>query len=214
MKICETGRSMIEMLGVLAIIGVLSVGSLAGYSKMMSQYKIDASLEYVGMIVSKISAYGTNADSYEGLTNYTAYKLNAIPSDMLVEYNDNNKTATLTNPFGGGANIKASTLANSNTGDNQAYVVILTGLTEEACVALGSGAWKNVRNSSFIGLGVGTKQDDIEKKLYMNCSNATDNSTYSVACSGESGSLPMDMGNATAACSCPGSNCVFMMKFY
>ena len=32
MKINESGRSMIEMLGVLAIIGVLSVGGIAGYS--------------------------------------------------------------------------------------------------------------------------------------------------------------------------------------
>ncbi len=30
-----TGRSMVEMLGVLAIIGVLSVGAIAGYSKAM-----------------------------------------------------------------------------------------------------------------------------------------------------------------------------------
>ena len=31
----QNGRSMIEMLGVLAIIGVLSVGGIAGYSKAM-----------------------------------------------------------------------------------------------------------------------------------------------------------------------------------
>ena len=35
------GRSMIEMLGVLAIIGVLSVGGIAGYSKAMEKYKIN-----------------------------------------------------------------------------------------------------------------------------------------------------------------------------
>ena len=35
------GRSMIEMLGVLAIIGVLSVGGIAGYSKAMLMYKMD-----------------------------------------------------------------------------------------------------------------------------------------------------------------------------
>ena len=34
------GRSMIEMLGVLAIIGVLSVGGIAGYSKAMEMWKI------------------------------------------------------------------------------------------------------------------------------------------------------------------------------
>ena len=31
----QIGRSMVEMLGVLAIIGVLSVGGIAGYSKAM-----------------------------------------------------------------------------------------------------------------------------------------------------------------------------------
>ncbi len=39
--VCSVGRSMIEMLGVLAIIGVLSVGGIAGYSKAMEMWKID-----------------------------------------------------------------------------------------------------------------------------------------------------------------------------
>ena len=34
----QSGRSMIEMLGVLAIIGVLSVGGISGYSKAMAKY--------------------------------------------------------------------------------------------------------------------------------------------------------------------------------
>ena len=34
-----SGRSMIEMLGVLAIIGVLSVGGIAGYYKAMEKFK-------------------------------------------------------------------------------------------------------------------------------------------------------------------------------
>lgn len=37
----QYGRSMIEMLGVLAIIGVLSVGGLAGYSKAIEMWKIN-----------------------------------------------------------------------------------------------------------------------------------------------------------------------------
>ena len=39
--ICCVGRSMIEMLGVLAIIAVLSVGGIAGYSKALDMYKIN-----------------------------------------------------------------------------------------------------------------------------------------------------------------------------
>ena len=39
------GRSMIEMLGVLAIVGVLSVGGIAGYSKAMEKWKIDKMID-------------------------------------------------------------------------------------------------------------------------------------------------------------------------
>ena len=63
----ETGRSMIEMLGVLAIIGVLSIGGLSGYTRAMRMNKINNAIEYMnrawvefkakkaaGQIVSKV----------------------------------------------------------------------------------------------------------------------------------------------------------------
>ena len=40
----ESGRSMVEMLGVLAIIGVLSVGGIAGYTMAMNKYKANENL--------------------------------------------------------------------------------------------------------------------------------------------------------------------------
>ncbi len=47
MKKIESGRSMIEMLGVLAIIGVLSIGGLAGYTMAMNRYRANNILDYV-----------------------------------------------------------------------------------------------------------------------------------------------------------------------
>ena len=47
----EKGRSMIEMLGVLAIVGVLSVGGIAGYSKAMEMYKIDKALDEYNFLI-------------------------------------------------------------------------------------------------------------------------------------------------------------------
>ena len=46
-KITESGRSMTEMLGVLAIVGVLSVGGIAGYSKAMNQIKINKTISQI-----------------------------------------------------------------------------------------------------------------------------------------------------------------------
>ena len=45
MRVNEQGRSMIEMLGVLAIVGVLSVGGIAGYSKAMNKFKTNKQLQ-------------------------------------------------------------------------------------------------------------------------------------------------------------------------
>lgn len=42
---------MIEMLGVLAIVGVLSVGGISGYSKAMAKYKTDKLMNQVNEIV-------------------------------------------------------------------------------------------------------------------------------------------------------------------
>jgi len=43
----QTGRSMIEMLGVLAIIGVLSVGGLMGYQRAMNTHQANELVYYM-----------------------------------------------------------------------------------------------------------------------------------------------------------------------
>ena len=43
----QFGRSMIEMLGVLAIVGVLSVGGLAGYAKAMRTNRVNNAIDYM-----------------------------------------------------------------------------------------------------------------------------------------------------------------------
>ena len=46
-KKLESGRSMVEMLGVLAIIGVLSVGGIAGYSLSMRRHRANQIVDSV-----------------------------------------------------------------------------------------------------------------------------------------------------------------------
>ena len=52
----ESGRSMVEMLGVLAIIGVLSIGGIAGYTLSMRRYRansiVDAANKYAITVYS------------------------------------------------------------------------------------------------------------------------------------------------------------------
>ncbi len=55
-KKLESGRSMVEMLGVLAIIGVLSVGGIAGYSLSMRRHRANGALDFASKFA--VVAYG------------------------------------------------------------------------------------------------------------------------------------------------------------
>ncbi len=81
----ETGRSMVEMLGVLAIIGVLSVGAIAGYSKAMFKYKLNKQAQQLNTIINLMSRH---TKSFEGMENRTYLlpifsKINEIPKEMI-----------------------------------------------------------------------------------------------------------------------------------
>ena len=54
----EYGRSMIEMLGVLAIIGVLSIGGLAGYTMAMNRHRANQILDYVSRCAVASQTFG------------------------------------------------------------------------------------------------------------------------------------------------------------
>ncbi len=58
----QTGRSMVEMLGVLAIIGVLSVGAIAGYQKAMFKYKLNKLKNQIIQIVANIQTLYVSAN--------------------------------------------------------------------------------------------------------------------------------------------------------
>ena len=68
-KFMENGRSMIEMLGVLAIVGVLSVGGIAGYSKAMEQFRLNKVIgEYSMLIFGMLEHLDNFKNTQTGMT--------------------------------------------------------------------------------------------------------------------------------------------------
>ena len=53
--ISESGRSMTEMLGVLAVIGVLSIGGIQGYTYAMNKYRSNNILNEVNIASQDLS---------------------------------------------------------------------------------------------------------------------------------------------------------------
>ncbi|MDO4161730.1 MAG: hypothetical protein Q4D80_01835 [Pseudomonadota bacterium] len=84
------GRSMIEMLGVLAIIGVLSVGGIADYSKAMQRFKFNKWRQQIeDLIFSVKEAYRFGGRYGTGNENILPVlkDIGAVPQDMLDKNN-------------------------------------------------------------------------------------------------------------------------------
>ena len=80
-----SGRSMVEMLGVLAIIGVLSVGAISGYSKAMLKYKLNKQAGQLTTVFNAAAQYAgqfTFSNSSNNNITSTFIKLNLIPTEM------------------------------------------------------------------------------------------------------------------------------------
>ena len=79
----QSGRSMVEMLGVLAIIGVLSVGAIAGYSKAMFKYKLNKQTTQIGYILDYIIANQDALRKVPMQMRDILNKLGAVPNEMI-----------------------------------------------------------------------------------------------------------------------------------
>ena len=133
-KIEQSGRSMVEMLGVLAIIGVLSVGGISGYSKAMAKYKLTKAQDQLSMLLINIRTAFSGSSSYKELSNSTAVMLNIVPADML----PSGLAATdgkIMNAFSGAVTISE---ASNNA---QHFTITFAGLGRETCTSLASSDW-------------------------------------------------------------------------
>ena len=152
----QNGRSMIEMLGVLAIIGVLSVGGIAGYSKAMSKYRINKTIEQITLIAGNIRAFWGPQKNYDGVdcTCNSAgsncggqssndgcpivKKAKILPDEMITV--EGGKITSITNPFGYGADLYTDN--KSVKPDFQAFSLLYyIGDNAEACIELLSHDW-------------------------------------------------------------------------
>ena len=136
----QSGRSMVEMLGVLAIIGVLSVGGIAGYSKAMAKFKLSKAMDQVSMLVANIRTLYSGQRSYSGLNNKNAISFGVVPSEMA------SGTSTITNAFSSNVTVTAAGT------DDLHFTVKFEGLGKEACVSMTTADWGSGSGSGLVGI--------------------------------------------------------------
>ena len=234
-KKLESGRSMIEMLGVLAIIGVLSVGGIAGYSKAMNKFKTNKVADNVSMLVANTKTLYAQQNTYTGLNNENAVSMGIVPDELVVK-DAQGKYKSLVNAFNGPVSIAVSN--STAPGDEKAFIIEFDNLSKEACITLATNDWGSGYSSGLIALQVnnvaskkvpdtspgaaeGATKDESTNTLSgvyigndgVKCTaNCT---TVTATPGGKNQAVPLNVVEAAKACSCDtGNTCAIAWKYY
>lgn len=171
---------MVEMLGVLAIVGVLSVGGIAGYSQAMSKFKVTKAMDQVQTIITNIRTLYASQRTYSDLTAKQAQAMGILTEESI----DNSDGL---NPFGG--KIYFGTADSGRT-----FTITYTDLTGEACVKMATADWGADQSSGLRGMGVGTEVEDGKVALTHTWEHSTE-----TAYQGKT-NLPVTVASAAALC--------------
>jgi type II secretory pathway pseudopilin PulG len=190
--VLQYGRSMIEMLGVLAIIGVLSVGGIAGYSKAMTKFKINKTIDLVSQIAANTRTLFASQE-YDfscRIDTSLCQKAKIVPDDAI-------QNGYIKNPFGGTVWIAGD--------DYWDFTVELYDIPEDACMELATLDWSAATSSGLNALGV----NQYVTATVKNCDGNNDG----LACvGGKTLSVPVPVSVAAQRCS--GNNNFIHFQFY
>lgn len=180
----ERGATMIEVFGVLAILSIISVGALLGYSKIMDKFSSAKGVTEVKKILKDVHSYC----SFERpctITTEKAYKLGILTD----EYYDSVTKKTFS-PFDKSSGFKFDYGTGLSGCDGCAYYTFQhEALPVPQCVELMTADWK----------------DDVYMRLYqfdIESRNYLFNERKNFSCDEASGCyfFPMDLGDAVSLC--------------
>ena len=213
MRVNEQGRSMIEMLGVLAIVGVLSVGGIAGYSKAMNKFKTNKAIDQINMLSTNIRTLFSSQGNYKGMTPKLLAKAGVLPAEMYTGVDADNVTSDDTkHVFGGSIKIVPSDHNKEDAKD--AYIVAVDSIPNSACTVMVSTDWGSDVGSGLAALYVDPNAASTADTAITALDNlATDieaaevsGTTAGIYIPGDdTASTPLSISSAQGACG-PGNN--------
>lgn len=162
----EKGRSMVEMLGVLAVIGVMTVGGLNIISRSRNAHEIGQLVSEVSKIAMTAKKMACEYDEEYGSYTLFLYKSEAY-SDSL-EY----ENGVFTGPMDAQITI---------TGDKSSFTVSASDLSEDACIQMAGNNWGTKGTNGFLGVCVGEQAcnptSDAQMELNVASASCADGST-------------------------------------
>lgn len=140
------GRSMVEMLGVLFIVGVLSTGGIAGYVTASRNLRLNNLKDEISTIVANIRSTYFSAIDYEGIDEITLINFGLIPDGMISE-----DRTEIINKANGSVYIASADDAYKKNGS---FILIFNGLDSYTCRELAISDWGSDVDTGFLGMTI------------------------------------------------------------
>lgn len=173
-KANQTGRSMIEMLGVLAIIGVLSVGSLSVIAKARQEHLSSQLLSQVNNLITEARKMSCDyEDGYQSYANML-FQSKAMPDGVQALGEDGEHptpdSEVITTGKATGFLLAGDTVLEMNalSSGDRSIVAILSYMPETVCTALASASWGKKHTNGFLGASFGAVNTTDDKQLDPN----------------------------------------------
>lgn len=143
-KSAQNGRSMVEMLGVLAIVGVLSVGGIAGYTKAMAKHRVNQTLDQLALFTTNIRIMYGAKNASEAMNVENIIKFNLASPEMIRE-----DRKSLRNPYNGDILVEA-------TANKEGFVITYGGIDQAGCIAIATADWAGTASSGLVEMKIGS----------------------------------------------------------
>ncbi len=135
----DSGRSIVEMLGVLAIMGVITVMGIQGYSQAIGKINRNNLVEDITRIAQEVRGLYAGRSSYnekDGADGSAGYN---IGTNLLAKMN-----YKLSSPYGGDYKIESF----GTTGKNPGFSVSVENVPVEDCLYFTTMAWADVMETT------------------------------------------------------------------
>lgn len=160
-KDLQNGRSMIEMLGVLSIIGILTVGGFNLVSKTISENRVNKVIDEVSdlarrtRVVFREFIYDKNPSDGADMSEYI-HSAKAYPD--VLEWVSNKKY------FLDDEDVQMS-VSYKKKDNVEFYILKIADMTDEICMAVSNGQWGTMATNGFSGISFNS--DPIGKNVTL-----------------------------------------------
>ncbi len=196
------GRSMVEMVGVLSIVGFLTFGGIIGYNRANEMLKFNNLRDQISTMVANVRSVFFKFDDYSSLNEKALINIGVLPESMISE--DHTEIINV---------MKGSVLvgpAETELSKSGAFILIYNGLNAITCRELVVLDWGDDMSTGFLAMTISKTGDlTLETSNLIGKNIQTGESTFL------SGDLPQALiEDSYNSCDCGTLNtCAIAWKF-